>query len=116
MASEKLYYTPEERAHDPREHQNWFLQLPEHGKDEMRKLWQAAEGATVEQRERRTTTTNRYLIEGAVFFLVMFLLFYPLRGSGLLLATAMGFAVGCTNAFLRAGAYGWKHSTFRADR
>ena len=109
MASEQLYYTPEKRAHDPREHQDWFLHLPEHGKEEMRRLWMASESAVAETRERRTKTTNRYLIEGVVFFLAVFLLFHPLRGVGLLLAASMGFAVGCANAFLRSGTYryGW---------
>lgn len=109
MATDELYYTPEDRAHDPREHQEWFLRLPEHGKDEMRKFWQAAEGETRHQRERRIRTTRRYLIEGVVFFVVVFWLFYRFRADGLLLAAAIGLAVGCANAFLRAGAYkyGW---------
>ena len=109
MAFEEPYCTPEERAHDPREHQEWFLRLPEHFKEELRRLWRGSEDATAQHRERRTRTTNRYLIEGVAFFVIVYWVFYPFGAYGLLLTAVTGLVVGCANAYLRAGAYqyGW---------
>ena len=53
QAEAPVYHTPTDRAHDPREHEEWFLRLPEHGKQEMRRLWRNQEGHTPERRERR---------------------------------------------------------------
>lgn len=93
------------QVRDAREETAWFQRLPEHAQREMREAWALQDGVTLELRERRRRTRTRFLIEGAVFFLVMFWLFYIWTWDGALVALLAGLATGAVADFLRAGAY-----------
>lgn len=85
---------PEDRMADPREVAPSFARLPDHAKTELRDRWRKQEGVHGEQRERRKDTSHRWAAEGAgLFFLSVALLLMPTRLE-LLLAAALGAALG----------------------
>lgn len=94
---------PEERIDDPRERVPWFARLPADAKEEIRARWQKQEGVHGEQVVRRKETAHRWVVEGAaLFFLSVALLQTPTR-LGLMLAAALGGALGWTASRVKPG-------------
>jgi len=89
-----VVHVPEDRVHDPREEAPLFARLPEHGKEELRNRWRAAEGSSAEQVSRRGETSHRWVVEGAALFsLSVGLLQMPTRLE-LILAGFLGAVIG----------------------
>jgi hypothetical protein len=104
-AQAEVHYTPEDRAHDPREQQGWFLRLPEHAKQDLREKWKIQEGGSEAQIARRKATMWRYVLESVGIFVVPLFLFMSLGWLSLLCSIVVGAAVGFLAARIRAGTF-----------
>jgi len=107
---------PEDRIKDPRELAPSFARLPDHAKEELRDRWRAQEGVHGKQVLRRKETSHRWVIEGASVFFLSVALFLVPTGLGLLLAAAVGGAIGYAAARVKPGAlrYGVLFAAFYA--
>lgn len=101
----EVYYLPEERAHDLREHEEWFLRLPEPVKQEFRERWGREERHQPEFLARRMRTLRRQVAEGALFFGVIFLFFFHTSVGHGAKAIVVGAGFGLAAWKMRAGPY-----------
>ena len=102
---EKVYYLPEDRAHDPREHEEWFLRLPEDAKREFRERWSRDEQHRPDFQAKRRRTLRLYVAEGAFFFSVIFLFFFHTSIGDWAKAILIGAGFGLAAWKVRAGPY-----------
>jgi len=103
---------PEDRMGDPREAAPSFARLPDHAKEELRDRWRAQEGVHGKQILRRKETSHRWVVEGATLFFLSVALFQVPARLGLVLAAAVGAAIGFLAARVKPGAlsYGFAFS------
>jgi len=96
---------PEDRAHDPREQEPWFLRLPPEARDELRVRWRRAEGTSGERLRRRRDTVLAWVAEAVL--LLWFLTYFAWRA--LPVALVVGAAMGLLGWRAKLGhiAYGW---------
>jgi len=98
-----LHAIPADRAHDPREHAEAFLRLPDDAKDDLRDRWRIAEGQTDRMKGLRKNSIRGYVIEMAVTFVIFnafVILFHPIV---LLVALVVGGLTGWVAGRFRAG-------------
>ena len=101
----EVYYLPEDRAHDPREHEEWFLRLPEQAKQEFRERWSREEQHRPEFLAKRRRTLRLQVGEGALFFLVIFVFFFHTSVGDGAKAILAGAGLGLVAWKIRAGPY-----------
>jgi len=101
----EVHYIPEDRAHDPREQEEWFLRLPEHAKQEFRERWSREEQHHPEFHAKRLRTIRQYVGEGAFFFSVIFLFFFHTSVGDWAKAIVVGAGFGLAAWKVRAGPY-----------
>ncbi|MHC4956817.1 MAG: hypothetical protein ACYTGN_00480 [Planctomycetota bacterium] len=90
---------------ESREKADWFQRLPEHAKDEMRERWERSAIHNEDIAERRARTRRRYVVEAAVWFVIVFWMFHPWSWGDAALAAAAGSVVGLVAFFIRAGTF-----------
>lgn len=89
-----VFVVPEDRMDDPRERSEPFARLPDHAKEELRDLWRGQEGVRGDQVVRRKETALRWVLEGAGLFYGAVWLFQTPSQLGLMIAGALGGAIG----------------------
>lgn len=103
----EVFYTPEDRAHDPREQEEWFQRLPEHAKREFREKWSEKEAFVPAHRAKRARTLKRHVLEGAIFFPIVYWMYFPLYFGGFIRALVVGAGLGFVAWRMRAGPHQW---------
>ena len=106
-APRPVHEIPEDRLHDTREAEEWFQRLPPHAQEEFRGNWRKEERGGHTREARIQETTKRYLIEGALLFVIFEILFTNMTLISLALGIGMGVGMGHLCRCRRFGRYGF---------